>query len=203
MIILSSLLILCLAGSTIPAPATIVSGFGVEEVLKEAQNQHDKMVDSSPEKAGAPVVDGSTESSDSKEKSASHESHPQKSNFTPPGMIHVGPDTVVSGREHIHDPEHGNDEVETPKPNHKMQKWTTEMFGADDVEVGGNSESHHHHYHHDNHQNYNPDIGMQEKQEFKKGWAPTEIVWSSGTMSNGYNGGIRRPEYRNLFAQRH
>ncbi|CAP39084.2 Protein CBG22516 [Caenorhabditis briggsae] len=200
MMILSSLLVLCLAGFTISAPATIVSGFGVEGILEEAQKRHDKMVDSSPEKAGAPVVDGSTEDS------SSHESNPQKSSFTPPGMIHVGPDTVVSGREHIHDPEHGNDDViftETPKSNHKMQKVTTEMFGADDVEVGGNSEDHHHHYHRDNHQNYNPDIGMQEKQQFKKGWAPTEIVWSSGTMSNGYNGGIRRPEYRNLFAQRH
>ncbi|CAO4375861.1 unnamed protein product [Caenorhabditis nigoni] len=112
------------------------------------------MVDSSPDKAGAPVVNGST--GDSKE---SHESHPQNPSDT---------------------------------------------FSRND-----------------------PDIGMQEKQEFKKGWAhtwrdvakigffsisqtnfmcgwaPTEIVWSSGTIYNGYNGGIRRPEYRNLFAQRH
>ncbi|PIC37471.1 hypothetical protein B9Z55_016092 [Caenorhabditis nigoni] len=134
-----------------------------KKTFKFGKKKFGNLVDRSPEKTGAPVVDGSTEDSNSKE---SHESHPQKSSFTPPEIIHVDPNTVTSGCEHIHDPEHGNDEVEIPKCNHKMQKWTTEMLGADDVEVGRNLESHHYHYHY--YQNYNPDIGMQEKKEFKK-----------------------------------
>ena len=108
----------------------------------------------------------------------------------------MGPDTIVkNGREHIHDPEHGNDDVII---DHKMQK--VQMFGGEDVEIGGNSELPKTDHNHAQHK-YNPEI---EKQEFKKGWAPTEILWSPSIMANGYNGGVRRPDYRHFVAaQRH
>ncbi|EFO93580.1 hypothetical protein CRE_02615 [Caenorhabditis remanei] len=155
-------------------------------MMKEAQKQQVKTVDSSPEVGG--VVDGSTEDSGSSE---------VHTTLTPPGTIHVGPDTIVmNGREHIHDPEHGNDDAIVV--DHKMQK--VQMFGGEDVEIGGNSEMPKTGHDHDHHK-YNPEI---EKQEFKKGWAPTEILWSPSIMANGYNGGVRRPDYRHFVAaQRH
>ncbi|CAL2042304.1 unnamed protein product [Caenorhabditis brenneri] len=218
MMILSSLIVvLCLVAPSLSKPATIVSGFGVDEILKEAQVQQEKMemksVDSSPEVGRSPVVDGSTEDekSSSHEKSNSHEL-PKTHESHHVETVHLEPngdDGIVMGREHIHDPEHGNDDV-VIDDHHKMHKVTTQMFGSgDDVEIGGNSESpkpiHHHHTEHHHNRFYNPVEITQDQQEFKKGLAPTEIVWSPSIMSNGYNGGVRRPEYRRAvyFVQRH
>uniref|UniRef100_A0A1I7TQE5 Ovule protein n=1 Tax=Caenorhabditis tropicalis TaxID=1561998 RepID=A0A1I7TQE5_9PELO len=148
-------------------PATIVSGFGVDEILKDTQKEQEKLgmknVDSSPEVGGGGVIDSST----------SHESS--------------SPD-VVMGREHIHDPEHGNDDV-----INRFEKTQKFGEGREDVEIGGNSEFS------SPKSKWNSEVINGEGGEFKKGYAPTEIVWSPSVMSNGYNGGVRRPVGRFLI----
>lgn len=134
-------------------------------------------MDSSPEVSG--VVDGSTEdeSKSNEEKSREEKSREETSELTATELTV----TLHPGREHIHDPEHGVGGDVIFDEKHHVKK----IIGGfeDGVEVGGNSQG----------RGLEPLEIDRGNHKFEKGMAPTEILWSSGAMQNGYNGGIRRP----------